>query len=475
MMGTKRMFAVFSLVFIFFVLSRSVPADQASHYEIAYQLTRLIVNKESFQDVISPLMENALKAVSRQDPRMQPYAETIKKIIVDSVGDMMDDENLREGLARTYAELFTESELLEMMTFYSSNVGQKSLRIQPELTSRVLAMCTKVFTGEKYKHKIEERLRKAQEMGLLPQKQIDSKDPQFFNNRGVEHMRKGEHDQAISDFSKALEMNPIYVEVYNNRGRAYDKKDQYDQAISDFNKALEISPGYVQVYINRGIAYGKKSQYDQAISDFNKALEINPRNAFVYTGRGFAYSRKGQYDQAISDFNKALEINPRLAEAYRSRGVTYSRKGQYDQAISDYNKAVEINPKDALTYNNRGIAYRKKSQYDQAISDHKKALEINPRYANAYNALAWILATADQTNFRNGEKAVELALEACELSNWKDPNHLGTLGAAYARTGDFENAIKWQEKALESPDYEKDEEAQQRLNFYRSRKAWPPD
>jgi hypothetical protein len=61
------------------------------------------------------------------------------------------------------------------------------------------------------------------------------------------------------------------------------------------------------------------------------------------------------------------------------------------------------------------------------------------------------------------------------LSNWKNPNHLGTLDAAYARTGDFANAIKWQEKALESPDYEKKEEAQERLNLYRSHKAWPPD
>jgi serine/threonine-protein kinase len=76
-------------------------------------------------------------------------------------------------------------------------------------------------------------------------------------------------------------------------------------------------------------------------------------------------------------------------------------------------------------------------------------------------------------SFRNGKKAVELALKACELSDWKNPGYLDTLAAAYARVGDFGNAVKWQEKALESPELANNTEAQQRLNFYLERKPWP--
>jgi len=160
---------------------------------------------------------------------------------------------------------------------------------------------------------------------------------------------------------------------------------------------------------------------------------------------------------------------------YNNRGIAYGEKAQYDQAISDFNKAIEINPRYVKAYNNRGIIYRLKGQYDQAISDFNKAIEINPMDAQPYNNLAWLFATTKEARFRNGEKAVKLAVKACELSEWKNPGYLDTLAASYARVGDFGNATKWQEKALQIFDEGKNVEAQKRLNLYRERKPWPSD
>jgi tetratricopeptide (TPR) repeat protein len=270
-----------------------------------------------------------------------------------------------------------------------------------------------------------------------------------------------------------------HVQFYLNRGNAYSGKGQYDQAISDCTKALEINPRYAKAYNNRGIAYEMKGQYDQAISDYTKALEINPRAAETYYNRGNAYYKKGQYDRAISDFNKALEINPKYAEAYNNRGYVYNRKGQNDQAISDYSKAIEIDPEGVKAYHNRAWEYTLKGKYDQAISDLNKCFEINPRNPDTYNNLAWVLATAKVPAFRDGKKAVELALKACELSDWKNLGYLDTLAAAYARAGDFENAVKWQERVIGSPEVAKradlQADLQERLKFYKEHKPWPAD
>ncbi len=102
------------------------------------------------------------------------------------------------------------------------------------------------------------------------------------------------------------------AKAYFNGGNAYLVKGQYDQAISDYTKALEINPRYALAYYNRGIAYKNKAQYDQAISDYTKALEINPRLAQAYNNRGVAYFFKGQYDKAWEDVYKAQDLGQKI-------------------------------------------------------------------------------------------------------------------------------------------------------------------
>jgi tetratricopeptide (TPR) repeat protein len=145
--------------------------------------------------------------------------------------------------------------------------------------------------------------------------------------------------------------------------------------------------------------------------------------------------------------------------------------------ISEYSKAVEKESvyaqAYAVAYNLQGLASSREKHYDQAISLYRKALDISPKFASANNNLAWLYATASEGRFWNGKKAVEYARAACELTEWKNPTCLDTLAAAYARIGDFENAIKWQEKALELAGKTKRADAQQRLDLYRMRKPWP--
>ncbi len=231
-------------------------------------------------------------------------------------------------------------------------------------------------------------------------------------------------------------------------------------------------------YYDRGNDHAAKGQFDQAISDFTKAIRINPKadSAYkYYLLRGIAYGGKGRYDQAISDLNTVIRIEPHLAHVYNDRGFVYIHKAEYEKAISDYTKAIQMKAMNADTYSWRGYAFYCNGQYDQAISDFKKAIKIDSKMAKTYNSFAWLLATAKDASFRNGKKAVRLALKACKLSDWKDPADMDSLAAAYARAGDFTNAVKWQRKVLESAEFSKDKEARDRLNLYRKHKPWPPD
>jgi len=157
-----------------------------------------------------------------------------------------------------------------------------------------------------------------------------------------------EHDKAIADFSKAIELDPADAKAYRNRGLAYYYKREYDKAMADFNKAIDLNPEYAEGYYNRGTAYGAKGEYDKAIADFNKVIDLDPEYALAYGTRGLAYYYKGEYDKAIADYNK-VGLYAECARAYRTRGFAYTKLGEKEKAISDFEKCIELSENPALT------------------------------------------------------------------------------------------------------------------------------
>jgi len=237
---------------------------------------------------------------------------------------------------------------------------------------------------------------------------------------------------------------------YTKRGIAWHDKGDYDKAIEDFDEAIRLDPTSAISYNYRGFALSAKGEYDKAIEDFDEAIRLDPTNAAACNNRGLAWSGKGEYDKAIRDYNKAVRIDPKLAAAFNNRGFALSSsKGEHDKAIKDYNEAVRLDPTFAAAFNNRGLAWGYKGEYDKAIKDYNEAIRLDPTYAEAIVNLAWLMATCPEAKYRDGAMAVKHAAKACELTTWKKAGFIGTLAAAYAETGDFTEAIKRLEQAME--------------------------
>ena len=95
---------------------------------------------------------------------------------------------------------------------------------------------------------------------------------------GMTYGKNGQYDQAISDYTKALKINPKFAEAYYYRGRTYGEKGQYGRAISDYTKAIEINPGFAEAYYNRGVAYYYKKRIQQIVRGCGEGTKFRLSN-----------------------------------------------------------------------------------------------------------------------------------------------------------------------------------------------------
>jgi len=225
--------------------------------------------------------------------------------------------------------------------------------------------------------------------------------------------------------------------------------------------------GTVKGWINRSDVI----PLSQALDFFNEEVRRNP-NAWSYTVRGMIWREKGEEDIAIGDYNEAILLDPKYASAYANRGWAWHGKGEFDKAISDYNEAIRLDSKYVRGYVNRGLASSAKGEYDKAISDYNEAIRLDPKVASPWINRARIAATCPNANYRDGKKAVIGATTACELTGWKDWNYLDTLAAAYAEAGDFPNAVKWEEKAIELASEKQKGELRSHLDLFKAHKPY---
>ena len=179
----------------------------------------------------------------------------------------------------------------------------------------------------------------------------------------------------------------------------------------------------------------------------------------------------------IQDLSMAIARSPRDPKFYVERAQAYEANGQYKTALADLDQAMTLRPDRAKYIYLRGIAYAYAGDDQAAKQDFARAEAMDPGSAESYNARGWLMATAPDPRMRDGKKAVESATRACVMTSWNDPDMLGTLAAAYAETGDFADAIKWQQKAVDltSPTLLVTlNERQARLALYQNHRPWRP-
>jgi putative GTP pyrophosphokinase len=139
---------------------------------------------------------------------------------------------------------------------------------------------------------------------------------------------KNQFSQAISFYSRILEMNPddsVAALIYKHRGMANFAQSQYQDAIDDFSYSLELDPGSYKAAYYRGIVKAVQSRYADAVDDFTLSLDIHPYQPFCLYRRGQAYYHLEDYPQALSDCEAALALDPESDSARKFRELLLTK------------------------------------------------------------------------------------------------------------------------------------------------------
>jgi tetratricopeptide (TPR) repeat protein len=256
------------------------------------------------------------------------------------------------------------------------------------------------------------------------------------------------------------------------------KEKNYALAISLCTTALASMTDPLQrahFLSERGYAHFQLNQLDAAMSDYNEALRVQPGYAPALSGRGAIFQTKRQTELALNDYAAATKSDPGYLAAHDNRAYIYQSKGDLEKAIAGYSAAIRLYPTYADSYWVRGIAYFEKGELDHARADLRKAQSLNGELSpGTMNNVAWFRATCPDASFRDGREALAMAVHACAKARHNKWVYLGTLAAAYAECGKFQEAIKFQKQALSISDVPEKvrPRMQQRLSLYEQHKPY---
>jgi tetratricopeptide (TPR) repeat protein len=313
-------------------------------------------------------------------------------------------------------------------------------------------------------------------------------------------------EKKLADLDEAIQLNPGDSAAYEAKAMVLVRLKKFDEALALLEKVRQLNPKSLGPLVEQARVHAQQEKPGAALEDLNKALALDPDNLVVLLLRAGVYQETGDKEKALADVDRVLKLRPDLPLAIRTRAMLLAESKRLEEAIAELEKLRKIVPKDTLTLLQLGMLYsfEKKSEQAievysavlaekpdewralhgradaylnlgkqaEAIADYEKAAKLNPKDESLLNNFAWVLATSPDVKLRDGRRAIELATQACELSEYKLAYILSTLAAAYAESGDFETAIKWSSKAVEIGDKEHDDSLKKELESYKAKKPW---
>jgi tetratricopeptide (TPR) repeat protein len=253
----------------------------------------------------------------------------------------------------------------------------------PEELRAIITRCLRRNPDERYQNFGDLRDDLLKIYGEIAGKAFDLRDKaevltdNDWSAKGRAFYMKGEHNEAIRCYNKALEINPQNEIVWSRKGHVLSKLQRSNEAIKCFSKALQINPEDKTVWSNLGHALSDLRRYSEAVECYTKALSIDPEDVGILNEKGKAFASLGCHKDALTCYSAALVINARYTDALKNKSLSLLSLGLNKDALCCLNEALKQDPQDAELWSLLGKTLHALSRHDDALECYDKALSIN--------------------------------------------------------------------------------------------------
>jgi tetratricopeptide (TPR) repeat protein len=290
-------------------------------------------------------------------------------------------------------------------------------------------------------------------------------------------------------YTEIVKQDPDQAEAYYGLGRIRSTRHDHARAAEAYSKAIALFPDFGAAHYSLALTYRSLGESDKAEEQLllyqknkNNAPPVGDpllgevralnRSAAYQVQMGVELERQGKFEESAEAQERALEIDHGLVQAHINLIKLYGQLNQFDKAEEHYRAATRLDPGSAEAYYNYGVLLLSAEKYQPSEDAFRKTLEINPYYAGAHNNLGYLLERrgisseaeveyrkalenrpgdhqahfnlgrllVNQKKYQEGIKELEKTIEPEDENT---PRYLYALGAAFARSGDRQNALRY--------------------------------
>ncbi|HVM50148.1 MAG TPA: tetratricopeptide repeat protein [Candidatus Acidoferrum sp.] len=286
----------------------------------------------------------------------------------------------------------------------------------------------------------------------------------------------GKHDEAWRQATLALQQHPDEATAHTHAASLLGLDRRYDEAIAHLHQALAEAPDHPTAYEQLAACLGFAHRPQEQKEACAEGLRVTPFNPNLHKMLAAAAGETGDFTNAITHLRIALALKPHWPEAQGMLATALAGAGQLGEAAEQYKQAIQEKPDDPRLRYSYAFCLGLQGKAAEAADQYRYLLSLQPDNVEVLNNLAWTLAASPLDNLRNGSEAVRLATRACELTQRRAPVLLGTLAAAYAEAGQFQDAVQTAEQArslaLSAGQKDVAEANARLLQLYRAGKAY---